>query len=138
LASCVQYLTDRPSTDDSFKMLSHDPCGKESLNVPQRPGDIYRYNSGSPTVTRPPDGGAVTADNADGGTTMTTIQLKVQGMKCGGCENNVREAVAACPGIRSVNPSHKQGTVDIDYDETSIDVPQIRKAITDRGFSVTD
>ncbi|MBM4200857.1 MAG: heavy-metal-associated domain-containing protein [Gammaproteobacteria bacterium] len=69
---------------------------------------------------------------------MTTVQLKVQGMKCGGCESNVREAVTACPGVTAVKASHKEGLVDIEYDPDTAVLAEIRKAIVDRGFTVSD
>ena len=69
---------------------------------------------------------------------MTTVQLKVQGMKCGGCENNIKEAVSACVGVRSVNAAHKEDLVEIDYDEGTADLAAIRKAIIERGFTVED
>ena len=69
---------------------------------------------------------------------MTTVELKVQGMKCGGCESNVKEAVSACPGVRTVNASHKESRVEVEYDEGIADLAAIRKAIVDRGFAVAD
>jgi copper chaperone CopZ len=69
---------------------------------------------------------------------MTTVQFKVQGMKCGGCESNVKEAVSACPGVKTVSASHKESLVEVEYDEVAADLATIRKAIVDRGFSVTD
>jgi copper chaperone CopZ len=59
-------------------------------------------------------------------------------MKCGGCESNVKEAVSACPGVKTVSASHKESRVDVEYDENSVDLAAIRKAIVDRGFAVTD
>ena len=69
---------------------------------------------------------------------MTTVELKVHGMKCGGCENNVKEAVSACPGVKTVSASHKESRVEVEYDEVSADLAAIRKAIVDRGFAVAD
>lgn len=69
---------------------------------------------------------------------MTTVQLKVQGMKCGGCESNVKEAVNACPGVSAVKASHKENLVEIELDPDTADVAAIRQAIVARGFTVTD
>ena len=69
---------------------------------------------------------------------MTTVQLQVQGMKCGGCESNLREAVSACPGVKTVTASHKEKRVDVEYDEGTADLAVIRKAIVDRGFTISD
>lgn len=69
---------------------------------------------------------------------MTTVHLKVQGMKCGGCENNVKEAVSACAGVNAVKASHKESLVEIDYDPDTADLAAMRQAIVDRGFTVAD
>jgi len=64
-------------------------------------------------------------------TTMT-----VKGMKCGGCEANVREAVGACDGVTVVEPSFKQNSVTIEYDEGLADLDAIKAVIVSRGFQV--
>lgn len=66
------------------------------------------------------------------------IQLKVQGMKCGGCESNIKEAVSACPGVSAVKASHKEGIVEVEYDPGTADVAAIRRAVVDRGFTVAE
>jgi copper chaperone len=67
---------------------------------------------------------------------MSTIRFTVQGMKCGGCESGVKQAVGACPGVISVAASHKEQSVDVEYDASVADLSGIKKAITDRGFTV--
>lgn len=69
---------------------------------------------------------------------MTTTRLNVQGMKCGGCENSLKDSLASVPGIREVKPSHKEATVEIDYDEDRADLAAIKKIIADQGFTVSD
>ena len=69
---------------------------------------------------------------------MTTIQLKVSGMKCGGCENSLKDALAARSGVTAVRPSHKEASVEIDFDENQVDPAQLKKIIIDQGFKVAD
>ncbi|MFO1417615.1 MAG: heavy-metal-associated domain-containing protein [Methylotetracoccus sp.] len=68
---------------------------------------------------------------------MNSIQFKVQGMKCGGCESSVKEAVSACAGVVSVKASHKEQTVDVEYDAAAADLDAVRKAISDKGFTIS-
>jgi len=68
---------------------------------------------------------------------MTTTKLKVQGMKCGGCETSVKEALSGCPGVISVNASHKAEAVEVEHDAKA-DFAMIRKAIAEKGFTVVD
>jgi copper chaperone CopZ len=64
----------------------------------------------------------------------TTITVK--GMKCGGCEATVREAVGSCAGVTAVEPSFKQNSVTIEYDEASANIEAIRDVIKSKGFQV--
>ncbi|MGI9213081.1 MAG: heavy-metal-associated domain-containing protein [Methylococcaceae bacterium] len=67
---------------------------------------------------------------------MANIVFKVTGMKCGGCENQVKESLMACNGIERVTANHKTNSVEVDYtpDLTTLDV--IRQTITGKGFTV--
>lgn len=67
---------------------------------------------------------------------MAKIVLKVSGMKCGGCENQVQDAAKSCVGISEAKASHQAGTVEIDYDDTTADLTTVRKAIAEKGFAV--
>ncbi|MBM3202560.1 heavy-metal-associated domain-containing protein [Candidatus Woesearchaeota archaeon] len=67
---------------------------------------------------------------------MANIVLKVTGMKCGGCENQVREALMACNGVDKVTASHKSATVEVDYNPELTGLDIMRQAITAKGFSV--
>ncbi|MGZ8216396.1 heavy-metal-associated domain-containing protein [Methylomagnum sp.] len=67
---------------------------------------------------------------------MATIVLSVTGMKCGGCEKSVQEAVQALAGIESVTASHKASTVEVAYDADQIAVDAIKKTIQGKGFAV--
>jgi len=65
---------------------------------------------------------------------ITTIAVK--GMKCGGCEATVREAVGACSGVTAVAPDHKSNTVEVEYDEARANLDEIKQAIAAKGFQV--
>lgn len=65
---------------------------------------------------------------------MTTLELRVDGMKCGGCEATVRDAVAATGTFASVEADHTTGTVRVTGDV--IDGSAVRSAIVGAGFTV--
>ena len=67
---------------------------------------------------------------------MATIVLEVTGMKCGGCENSVKEAVQGLAGVNAVTPSFKANTVEVDYTEGQADLAGIKQTIRDKGFAV--
>ena len=64
------------------------------------------------------------------------VTLTVTGMKCGGCENNVKTKLQDLDGVQSVAASHKENTVTIQYDAAQVDLDSIKQAITDAGYTV--
>lgn len=66
---------------------------------------------------------------------MKTI-ISVKGMKCGGCETTVRDAVQALPGIIGVQPNFRENTVEVEYEEGNVDLDAVSRAITAKGFQV--
>lgn len=69
---------------------------------------------------------------------MASTRLNVKGMKCGGCENSVKDGLSPLPGVIEVRPSHKEAVVEIDYDENAADPAAFKKVIADLGFTVED
>lgn len=67
---------------------------------------------------------------------MKKTILNVKGMKCGGCENTIEEAVKACAGVLSVKAQHQEGIVEIEYEEASADLAAIERVIVEKGFVV--
>jgi len=66
---------------------------------------------------------------------MKTV-LGVKGMKCGGCETTVRDAVKALDGVTDVRPDFRENSVEVEYEEGKADLDAIRRAITAKGFQV--
>ena len=69
--------------------------------------------------------------------TSKNQHLKIEGMQCVGCEDTIVEAVNTLPGIRAVKASYVKQCVDVEYDETVVDIDRITAAITDKGYAVT-
>lgn len=67
-----------------------------------------------------------------------SVSLNVTGMKCGGCESNVKEKLSGMEGIQSMNVSHKVDTVEVEFDTDKISVEEIKKAIIDAGYVVEE
>jgi len=61
--------------------------------------------------------------------------LPVHGMSCGGCEQKVRDAVEALPGVDRALPEHIGDEVEVYYDPAVIDLEAIRAAIRAAGFA---
>ncbi len=67
---------------------------------------------------------------------METLTLEVHGMSCGGCEQRVRDAVAALEGVASVTPEHIGDEVEVTYDAARLGAGEIAAAISGLGFDV--
>lgn len=68
---------------------------------------------------------------------MVIITLKIGGMKCGGCEHAVQEAVKTIAGVISTKASHKEGNITIEYDPHQVEETTIRETIQRKGYSVS-
>lgn len=65
---------------------------------------------------------------------MAELELRVEGMMCGGCENSVQKVVAAVAGVESVKADHKAAKVLVTGDGVERDA--VVKSIEDAGYKV--
>jgi len=68
----------------------------------------------------------------------TKVELTVTGMKCGGCENTIKQALTGKNGIISVDTSHGDNWVAVEYDEAVLEEDGVIELIEDAGFTVAD
>lgn len=60
--------------------------------------------------------------------------IKVSGMHCGGCEMNVKMALSEKEGVKKVKANYKKGIVEIEFDESKINLNEIKKLIKETGY----
>ncbi|MDO9140463.1 MAG: sulfite exporter TauE/SafE family protein [Methylobacter sp.] len=70
--------------------------------------------------------------------TINSLQLKIDGMHCTGCETVLVEAVNALPGVYSSTASYSTALLDVEYDETLVDEARIRQCIEAKGYAVAE
>ncbi len=63
-------------------------------------------------------------------------ELQVSGMRCGGCELLVKEALEEVEGVRAVDASSLRGTVVVDYEPETVGIALIVTVIEEQGFKV--
>lgn len=68
---------------------------------------------------------------------MKELEIKINGMVCGGCENRVKNALSTIEGIESVEANHNTGIVTIKT-EKDLDMVQIKERIVDLGFEIVE
>ena len=66
---------------------------------------------------------------------METVELKVAGMTCGGCEASVKRALERIEGVTEVRADHGKGIVAVEA-EGEIERSALESAVEDAGFSV--
>jgi P-type Cu+ transporter len=66
---------------------------------------------------------------------METATLKLRGMSCASCANNIEQAIRSVPGVSesSVNFAVEQATVT--YDPTQADLSKIQAAVAEAGYA---
>lgn len=69
---------------------------------------------------------------------LKTLEVPVVGMDCAECTLHVQHAIAALPGVESVNVFLTSEKAAIRLDPTLVDLPAIRKAVEGAGYSVPD
>jgi copper chaperone len=66
------------------------------------------------------------------------VTLKVTGMKCGGCESNIKNTLSSINGVLSVEAEHKKDSVSIEFNRADTSLDEIIKAISEAGFTAED
>ena len=67
-----------------------------------------------------------------------TVEIKIKGMTCAGCEAHVNSEVSKLAGILKVETSYANGNTLVQYDKSRTDVKQIEKAVSATGYKVTE
>ena len=65
-----------------------------------------------------------------------SVSLAVTGMKCGGCESNVKSKLNSIEGVISVEAMSKENKVDVEFDANRTNLEAISQVITDAGYIV--
>lgn len=69
---------------------------------------------------------------------MQTEILNVAGMTCGGCTGSVSNALKGVDGVSDVKVSLSTGEATVQYDEVRASPAQLKSAVTQAGYVVTN
>ncbi len=67
---------------------------------------------------------------------MERIEIRVEGMTCGGCVKSIQNALTNRNGVTSAAADLDNAMVVVEFDSGVIQQDAIKHAITDAGFSV--
>ena len=68
---------------------------------------------------------------------MTTATLKISGMTCGGCVRSVTKVIEALDGVAKSEVSLEKKRAVVDFDPGKLGVEQLKRAIEEAGYEVT-
>lgn len=69
---------------------------------------------------------------------MTADTLTVPEIHCGHCKTSIEEAVSALDGVESVEVQIDPRVVHLNYDESTVDLEDIKAAIESVGYEVPE
>jgi copper chaperone len=69
---------------------------------------------------------------------MQTEVFKITGMTCGGCSNNVTQALKAVNGVDDVKVSLSANEATVQYDEKLTTLNQMKAAVITAGYGIAD
>lgn len=69
---------------------------------------------------------------------MAQTTISVDGMSCGGCEQNVVDALDGVDGVSDSSADHETGEVTVDHDPDVADEATIGATIEDAGYHVAN
>ncbi len=67
---------------------------------------------------------------------MDHVDIKVEGMTCGGCVTSVQKALKGRSGVSEATATLETGIVSIDFDAAVIKQAELENAIVQAGFDV--
>lgn len=68
---------------------------------------------------------------------MHTVEFKVSGMTCTGCEEHVKHEVNKLDGILKTTVSYENENAIVEFDQSKTSIPEIEKTINSTGYKVT-
>ena len=69
---------------------------------------------------------------------LSTVEIKVEGMTCTGCENTVTNAIMELSGINHAKLSHTLGNAIVEFDGSKTNKEEIVNAINESGYKVVE
>lgn len=67
---------------------------------------------------------------------MSEVTLLVKGMTCGGCKKSVENSITALGGVEKVDVELETGKVEVSFNDSLVNVEQIKTVVKDKGYFV--
>ena len=73
-------------------------------------------------------------EKTDSNIETISMEVKIEGMTCTGCEQTIENAVKQLAGVESIKASHENGNAIIQVEPTKMDTTLIKRAIDESGY----
>jgi len=67
---------------------------------------------------------------------VSETTLSIPGIHCEHCQSSIEGALGELEGVRSARVSVPERTVDVDYDESVVDIDAIKDTILEQGYDL--
>ena len=67
---------------------------------------------------------------------MTEITLQVPEVHCGHCKTSLEGAVGSLQGVENVEVTIADATLDVKYDDSAVQLDEIKQTIEEQGYAV--
>ncbi len=64
-------------------------------------------------------------------------KINVKGMHCKSCDMLVEDSLGDLKGVKSVQSSHRDGHIEVEFNESLVNIDEIKKTIIDEGYEVS-
>ncbi len=68
--------------------------------------------------------------------TINLAEFEIKGMTCSGCEEHVKHATNQLPGVLKASASFEQGTAQVTYDASILNIEILTDAINETGYTI--
>lgn len=65
---------------------------------------------------------------------MDEVTIKIEGMSCAHCQENVKKAITSVSGVSSAEVNLDKGKATVQYEPAKTDLDKIKSAIEDAGY----
>lgn len=67
-----------------------------------------------------------------------TVDIKVSGMTCTGCEQSIEKGLKSKEGVETAKASHTKGVATVTYDKSRLSKKELAEAIENKGYTVEE
>ncbi len=81
---------------------------------------------------------AIAARPADERSAEASVDLEIRGMHCASCVRTVERALAEVPGVEEASVSFGVERASVTYDPDRVELPELLRAVSDRGYEARE